>query len=217
MEFFATRNMTPNETQERLNKYVENGVEGYHGVTGSTVASYEVSWWRHKSYKYAGVSRLKPRCTIVTDDVTEFFNYEEYQQLLKTKEQYWRLVWDCHPKSFDKVDILINGERRITDAFYIHEDDQWCTPNDTKINNNVTHWMPAVELPKVPKNMVVDGKPMRTWRDIAESGVYDRSESSPAPEAEPEEESGQPYCIGKGCQDQGCPYYYADTGDEGDE
>lgn len=62
----------------------------------------------------------------------------------------WIRTEDKLPNDLDRVDILINSKRRITDCtytddrFYTHQfkDEYW-----TEIKNNVTHWMLIPKLP----------------------------------------------------------------------
>ncbi|MEB6680408.1 DUF551 domain-containing protein [Acinetobacter lwoffii] len=62
----------------------------------------------------------------------------------------WISVDDRMPEDLDRVDLLINAERRLTDCTYAHnrfythqfKDEYW-----TEIKNNVTHWMPVPALP----------------------------------------------------------------------
>ena len=64
----------------------------------------------------------------------------------------WIKTSERLPEDLDNVDLLINAQRRLTDctyinnSFYTHQckDNYW-----TEIKNNVTHWMPVPELPKV--------------------------------------------------------------------
>lgn len=63
----------------------------------------------------------------------------------------WISVKDRLPNDLDRVDILINKERRLIECTYTHDafwyhgfkDEYW-----TKVTNNVTHWMPLPDLPK---------------------------------------------------------------------
>ena len=61
----------------------------------------------------------------------------------------WVSVSDRHPEDLERVDVLINAQRRLVDctytnaAFYIHNNpkDYWY-----KITNKITHWMPVPVL-----------------------------------------------------------------------
>lgn len=74
-------------------------------------------------------------------------------ELEKAKTQavpVWVSTEFMKPNDHDYVDILINGKRRIVDAVYLDgkffifppfSKEQW-----TEVNNNVTHWMPRIEV-----------------------------------------------------------------------
>lgn len=63
----------------------------------------------------------------------------------------WISVKDRLPSDLDKVDLLINKERRLTDCTYT-EDAFWyhgfTKEYWTKVTNNVTHWMLVPSLPQ---------------------------------------------------------------------
>ena len=67
----------------------------------------------------------------------------------------WISVKDRLPEDLDKVDLLINGERRVTDCTYTHDKfythmfkkEYW-----TEVTNNVTHWMIIPKLPPKGEN-----------------------------------------------------------------
>lgn len=64
----------------------------------------------------------------------------------------WISVNDRLPEDWQRVDILINSQRRITDVAFDRNKffafPPTCKEPWTEINNNVTHWMPEPELPK---------------------------------------------------------------------
>lgn len=64
----------------------------------------------------------------------------------------WISTKDKLPKELSKVDILINGQRRIVDVEYTNKKFYAFPPISkehwAEIKNNVTHWMLVPELPR---------------------------------------------------------------------
>lgn len=58
----------------------------------------------------------------------------------------WIKTSEKLPIDLDRVDVLINGQRRVTDVEFFSDNSSWwywkTTVGWKEIKNNVTHWMP---------------------------------------------------------------------------